>query len=291
MHRRSRSEHGQSGDQRQRTRGRLRERVRLIVTGDTKPHDHVFVAPTGKTDDREPSPGYRTWMTRFGLDPDQAAASPWADTDDEGVTNLAEFMAAPQGNRVLGRDQRYSREGATHTPLLPFTTRIALANPHPVPVPVRIEYALGIGSASPTELTLALWQRTTMVANAQPGLSAAEFGFRVSSTRPIGIDRTMRWTPVPTRGTATRGRLARRSRGISPKARPSPASSCSSCCRTRWPRLPPTSTPGSCWPPAARSRDATRWPRAAASTSGRTRRPRAAQSPSPTRSSPPSSAC
>ncbi len=101
--------------------------------------------------------------------------------------------------------QRHFAEGATSTPLLPFTTRIALANPYPDPEPVRIEYALGIGTAPPTELTLAPWQRTTIVANEQPGLSSAEFGFRVLSTRPIGIDRTMTWDDWHLRRAQRRG--------------------------------------------------------------------------------------
>ena len=162
-----------------------------LVSGDSNAMTDIFVTPTGVTDGREPAPGYRSWAATYALDPDEGSGSPWADTDDDGLFNLAEFSAA--SDPTLGRYQRYFAEGATATPLLPFTTRIALANPGADPVPVRIEYALASGSAPPTELTLGPWQRTTVVANEQTGLASAEFGFRVLSSRPIGVDRTMTW--------------------------------------------------------------------------------------------------
>ncbi len=164
-----------------------------LVSGDTNGMADVFLTPTGVADAADAAPGYRSWVESFDLDPDSAAGSPWVDSDGDGLSNLAEFAAAPQGVPTLGRYQRYFAEGATSTPGLDFTTRIALANPHAFPVRVRIEYAPSSGSVPATEFVLVPYQRTTITANELPGLEAAEFGFRVLATHPIGVDRTMTW--------------------------------------------------------------------------------------------------
>ncbi len=164
-----------------------------LVSGDTNGMVDVFLTPAAAADTTEAAPGYRSWAQGHDLDPDSAAGSPWADADGDGLSNLAEFGAEPQGVPTLGRYQRYFAEGATSTPGLAFTTRIALANPHPFPVQVRIEYAPSSGSVPPTDLVLVPYQRTTIIANELPGLAAAEFGFRVLASHAIGADRTMTW--------------------------------------------------------------------------------------------------
>ena len=160
-----------------------------------------------------------------------ASAAPRADPDSDGLTNAEEFA---RGSHPRGTAARYLAEGAAGTF---FATRYAIANPHRSSQADRI---------APRPWTAAAWcggpcgSSRAAASSSTPGrmnLGTAVFSAVVESDLPVVVDRLMTWgnrARSRTAATPRRRRAPRPARpGSLPRARPSSASSCSTCCRTR----------------------------------------------------------
>ena len=138
-----------------------------------------------------------SWEEANGLDPRDSLGINGAsgDGDGDGITNIDEYNAGSSPSV----SSYYLAEGAT---ISPFSTRIALLNPGTTSAIVNVSFMVK-GQTTPVAMSpfsLAAGTRTTIDPATDGGLGAAEFSTLVTSSEPIVVDRTMRWSSASGEG-------------------------------------------------------------------------------------------
>ena len=156
-----------------------------LVAGDTNGVADIFMRTLGLGSDTaviDPA-----FLTDFGLVPGTPDGGPFADPDNDGLSNLEEQEL---GTHPRGLVTRFLAEGATGF----FDARIALLNPDPTAHRVLVRF-LREGGAPPISrlITLPGRRRATIDVKSVPGLEDISFSTLVESDGEIVVDRQMTW--------------------------------------------------------------------------------------------------
>ena len=128
----------------------------------------------------------------MGLDPQSASGANGAsgDPDDDGQTNLAEYIAR---THPRGTFTRYLAEGATSTF---FITTIGLANPSATQAAhAWLRFQKSDGTEVPLGVEVPPLQARMVTVNTLAGLEDAAFATVVESDAALAVHRTMTWDP------------------------------------------------------------------------------------------------
>ena len=156
-----------------------------LVAGDTNGVADIFMRTLGLGPDTaviDPA-----FLTDFGLVPGTPDGDPFADPDNDGLSNLEEQEL---GTHPRGKVTRFLAEGATGF----FDARIALLNPDTTAHKVLVRF-LREGGAPPISrlITLPGRRRATIDVKSIPGLEDVSFSTLVESDGEIVVDRQMTW--------------------------------------------------------------------------------------------------